>query len=96
MVITDYIYVITQENWDSISWHGMRNKLFKEINDSKFCSKEKLDNKKKIDEKSLFVGRIEYHMGIRTFNQLYVLNIQVSANYPPPPPNQTPSYLDPI
>ena len=29
MVITDYIYVITQENWDSISWHGMRNKLFK-------------------------------------------------------------------
>ena len=21
MVITDYIYVITQENWDSISWH---------------------------------------------------------------------------
>ena len=43
MVITDYIYVITQENWDSISWHGMRNKLFKK-NDLKFCSKEKLDN----------------------------------------------------
>ena len=64
MVITDYIYVITQEKWDSISWHGMRNKLFRKINDSKFCSKEKLDNIKKNDEKSLFLGRIEYHMGI--------------------------------
>ena len=75
----------------------MRNILFKKINDSKFCSKEKLDNikkkEKKNDEKSLFVGRIEYHMGIWAFNQLYVLNILVSANYPPPPlPNQTPSY----
>ena len=54
MVMTDYIYVITQENLDSISLHGMRNKLFRKINDSKFCSKEKLDNIKKNDEKSLF------------------------------------------
>ena len=31
MVITDYtgIYVITLEKWDIISWHGMRNTLFK-------------------------------------------------------------------
>ena len=41
MEITDYIYVITLENWDSLSWHGMRNKLFRKINDKKFCSKEK-------------------------------------------------------
>ena len=27
MVITDYIYVITQENWDSISWHGTASSI---------------------------------------------------------------------
>ena len=44
MAITKYIYVLTPENWDSISWHGMWNKLFKTINDKKFCSNEKLVN----------------------------------------------------
>ena len=35
-------------------------------------------------------------MGIRTFNQLYVLTILVPAHVPPPHPNQTLSYIDPI
>ena len=43
MVSSDYIYVITPQNSD-ISWHGMRNKLFKKINDKKFCSEEKVIN----------------------------------------------------
>ena len=49
------------------------------------------------DEKFLSVRQIQCHMGIRTFNRLYVLNILVPICSAPqqlrPPP---PSYIDQI
>ena len=65
----------------------MRNKLFqkKKNKQLKVLFEEKIGyyilvKKATInDEKSLFIWRIEYHMGIRTFNQLNVLNKLVPA-----------------
>ena len=54
----------------------MRNELLK-MKENKVLFEVKIDEcfKKSNDEKFLFVRQIECHMGIRTYNRLYVLNI---------------------
>ena len=44
-------------------------------------------------EKFLFVRQIQWHMGIRTFNQLYVLNILVPTCSAPQHPRTPPFHI---